>query len=832
MSLESGTAAETRIDIGTILAALWARKLRILFVTLLLLGATFAVLQFFPKQYESSASILVEPRDNAYTRTTLDSGGSASSADPSVVSSQIELLKSRDTMLKVIAQLDLRSVPEFNGSRPGLLDPLLRLLGRGGGPSNVDEAVLGNLYDRLTVIQERDSRIISVYVKSEDPQLAARIANAIAAAHVARRAELSLSDTATSSVWLQDEITRLRTGVQAAEAAVAQFRIDNDIYVGTNNSTLLDQQMSTLANQIAAAQERSGGAATRATLIRQLIEQGQPIDGLPDVRDSLVIQQLAQSKATLQGERAQRAATLLSSHPTIRALDAQIEELTRQIALEGRRVADALDAQASIEAGTVQSLQDELTRLKTSAATAATQTVQLQSLEREAKAQRDLLESYLLRYTDAISRSDSNSAFPDVRVITEAAPAVAPASPKTGLTLLAVGLVAVTLQVGWIIFAELVSGRALAPVVARSYVRPEAEVDVEHEINLAQEPARIRDPELGVEPYLPPAHASAEAEAAGHFADTEVAAAKPSSDVMAAEAVSSTTPLRAPRSIPSDRFRTFVATRSARDDDEQGSDAMPEMPYTAPVLYSSEPAEDVSAPTADSVGETTIAAEAEVDEPVVAVAEPLAPAVAEEDEAIEAEAATVSEPDAPIADTSALDDLEADLTLGRVRVVMLAALGPNRDAEVLGNHLITTALAKGLSVCRVDAGSGRPSPEPGLTDLASDAASYGDVVHKISRDLLAEVPWGHGTTIDRTSAKPLTLVDALTDIYEVVIVLTGRVGMASALPVFAGLDCRLVLVASGQPNPGLVAAVGEDMSSLGYTQLQVVVVPEREAEVA
>ena len=41
----------------------------------------------------------------------------------------------------------------------------------------------------------------------------------------------------------------------------------------------------------------------------------------------------------------------------------------------------------------------------------------LDGLQREAKAQRDLLEGYLQRYSEAFSRTESDSALPDVRVV-------------------------------------------------------------------------------------------------------------------------------------------------------------------------------------------------------------------------------------------------------------------------------------------------------------------------------------------------------------------------------------------------------------------------------
>src|SRR5690606_23760886 len=73
-----------------------------------------------------------------------------------------------------------------------------------------------------------------------------------------------------------------------------------------------------------------------------------------------------------------------------------------------------------------------------------------------------------------------------------------------------------------------------------------------------------------------------------------------------------------------------------------------------------------------------------------------------------------------------LSNLSADIAIGRVRMVMLAALASPRDCDAVGETLIGDALRRGLSVVRIDAGSGRLSTEPGLTDLAADRASFGD----------------------------------------------------------------------------------------------------------
>ncbi|HEX4296380.1 MAG TPA: hypothetical protein VHZ56_00005, partial [Devosia sp.] len=109
--------------------------------------------------------------------------------------------------------------------------------------------------------------------------------------------------------------------------------------------------------------------------------------------------------------------------------------------------------------------------------------------------------------------------------------------------------------------------------------------------------------------------------------------------------------------------------------------------------------------------------------------------------------------------------------------------------------------------------------------------TYGDIVHKV-RDGLAEVPWGQRETMDRRSMKPLTLVEALADIYEVVVISTGRVGLNSSLPLFAGTGARLVIVRQPATPATVVAMATTDAAALGFDVIDSVAASERQYEVA
>lgn len=739
---------DARIDVRAVLKAVLVRTPRILLLTFLVMAVAYVILMFTPRLYESSAEILVEPRTNSYIRPTNEPASSLTGAEAGMVSSQIELIKSRDTLLRVIDEVGLRDEPEFTTGGGGFSPVAIikRLLGRDSEVSAGDQIILANLFDAMTVAQQRDSQVITVAVRTRDPDLSARIANAVANAHVTRRAELYLSDTAEVSGWLNDEIAELRVSVEEAERAVANFRVENDLFTGTNNTSLLDQQLSTIANQINAAQERKNQALSRAALIRGLIEQGQSIEGVPDVQQSTVVQQLTQELARLQGERAQLSATLLPNHPNFRAIDAQIGVLETQLREEGRQIADSLEAEAQIEADLEASLRAELEALKVDASAAARDNVTLQGLIREAGAQRDLLESYLRRYSEAASRTDANSALPDVRVISVAAPSVNPVFPQTTMILMAIGIVMVTTQVGIIIFAELISGRAIT-------VEP-----------------RLQRPELEDTDRI--------------FADALAFDERDEAEV--AELVAAEAPATFMHHVPVD------ADETDRLDIEE----------------------------AHEVRDPTMSAEMfAVEDDVPAEEEALDPVEAD------GEASDSVASDAPITTASVAQDhhrLSSDLALGRCRVVLLAGYSDADECEELAETLVDECLDRGISVALIDAGSERSGNELGIADLSIDDASFGDVVHKSADEGFAEVPWGQSAVFDRHSARPATLIEALSDIYEVVLVLTGRAGTASSLPAFAGVADRLVLVSSDDSDHAGLEAVRDDLIEAGYGTVEIV----------
>ena len=102
-----------------------------------------------------------------------------------------------------------------------------------------------------------------------------------------------------------------------------------------------------------------------------------------------------------------------------------------------------------------------LDQLKKQASSNNGQDVQLRALEREAKAQRDLLESYLAKYREANTRENIEAAPADGRIISRATVSNTPAYPKKLPIVLIATLATLLLTSGAIATGELL--RMTAP---------------------------------------------------------------------------------------------------------------------------------------------------------------------------------------------------------------------------------------------------------------------------------------------------------------------------------------------------------------------------------
>ena len=461
-----GQFIDADFDIPALGAALWRNKWKILRPTILIALATLAVVMVIPPKYLSESRVLVVGRDNIYLRPDADKDiVDRSVVDPEAVTSQVQLILSRDLASEVIDKLKLGERREFDPALGGvsLVKRVLGIFGFIKNPMSMtpQERMLEAYYDRLSVYAVDKSRVIVIDFLSQNPELAARVANAVADAYLERQQTAKQEQARSAGQWLSGEIESMRKKVADAEAKVEVFRAKSNLLVGPNNTTLSAQQLGDLNAQLAAARAQKADAEARARLIRRMLQSGEPIES-SDILNSELIRRLSEQRVTLRAQLAEQSSSLLDNHPRIKELKAQIADLDKQIRKEAEIMARSLENDSKLADARVESQLATFDQLKGQAATTNEQDIQLRALERDAKSQRDLLESYLAKYREASARDTINSAPPDARVISRATVSNVPAYPKKLPTVLIASLATLVLMSGMVLTRELLAGPASA----------------------------------------------------------------------------------------------------------------------------------------------------------------------------------------------------------------------------------------------------------------------------------------------------------------------------------------------------------------------------------
>ena len=397
MSDARHAVSDVDVDLGQLFGSLARNWLRILLAALVVAGLAYVASGFVTSLYRAETRVLIESRESVYTRPA--SAGIAESErallDDETVASQVEVIGSTDILREVARKLDLASRAEFGvAGETSMLGNLMILAGLKEDPSqaSVEERVLRAMQQNLSIYRVAGSRVIVIGFSSQDPALAAAVPNAIADAYVAGQEQAKRLSNADATEWLQPEIEDLRQRVRQAEARVAEYRAEAGLLMGQNNAVLPTQQLAEISSELSRVRAERATAEARAAAIRDAVAAGGRVEAMPEVLAAPMVQRLRERQVQLEADLADLSASLLDNHPRIKALRAQLDETARQLAAEVRKVQSSAQNEAATARTRESQLVAEVNRLKAASAQAGGDEVELRALEREAAAQRALLE--------------------------------------------------------------------------------------------------------------------------------------------------------------------------------------------------------------------------------------------------------------------------------------------------------------------------------------------------------------------------------------------------------------------------------------------------------
>lgn len=387
-----GLAPLSQIDFEKIWSTLWRGRATILYSTVAALILALLLLVFVPPQYTAVTQILIDPTDLRAVGNDTTQPTEMSDAALMQVESQVNVLKSDAVLRRVVASQGLDYDPEF-ARGPSFLSALLGRTAMPGGPAL---AALDELKRRVQVKRDERTFVVEVDVSSVDPMKAVRIANGIAQAYLdeetQQRADAAKQVSQSLSARLQD----LKNSVRDAEEKAEAYKAQNNL-LAANGQLVTDQQLTEANNQLSTAHAHTAETKARLDQIEAVQQSKDEIGAFPEALQSPAIAALRAQYAEVMRREAEQTATLGALHPAVIDIQAQADRLHRMIDDEIARTATSARTEYETAKASEQALADNLARLKATAASNDQAMVGLRELERDAQANRDIYQAFLVR---------------------------------------------------------------------------------------------------------------------------------------------------------------------------------------------------------------------------------------------------------------------------------------------------------------------------------------------------------------------------------------------------------------------------------------------------
>jgi Mrp family chromosome partitioning ATPase len=216
---------------------------------------------------------------------------------------------------------------------------------------------------------------------------------------------------------LSGRLKELRERLRNAETALATYKAQNN-FVGTQDSLISDQQLSSSNQRLSAARAATMDAQARLDQIEANKRTAADAGAIPEALQSPTIANLRAQYADARKKYAEQTAELGPRHPALRQTEKQVEDLKRTIAEEIDRFAQSAKNDLTRARDYEASLNRALEAQKRQSLQLSQAAVRLRELEREADASRDVYQSFLKRSRETEEQETLNTSA--ARVIGEA----------------------------------------------------------------------------------------------------------------------------------------------------------------------------------------------------------------------------------------------------------------------------------------------------------------------------------------------------------------------------------------------------------------------------
>ena len=393
--------------------------------------------KMIPARYVATAQIYLDPRslpgaDKEDALVRQDSTGFIN-----YVETQARILSSEVVLERVVDAEKLTADSEFDG-RSGFFSQIWPSSAQSPTDVEARASAIRILGSRITIRRPERTFIIEISATSDDPEKAARIANAVTQAYTDVQTSMQSQSAQQAAEAFSARLGGLGRELIAAEHQVEDFKAKNG-FIGTKEY-LDDQTLNDLNRQLTLARARLEDTRSRYQQVRAAQNDSSQVSIVAATLEIPTLTNLRSIQTDVLQKLADLSADLGPRHPAVLNATARVNEIHRLLLAELERIASSfrLDFErASVAEDGLNRRVDELRQRSLASAQAS---VKLRELERQVDASRTIYESFLTRARQTAESQQLDAA--STHIVTTAQTPTTRSFPPSTILVAALGMLA------------------------------------------------------------------------------------------------------------------------------------------------------------------------------------------------------------------------------------------------------------------------------------------------------------------------------------------------------------------------------------------------------
>jgi capsular exopolysaccharide synthesis family protein len=362
---------------------------------------------------------------------------------------QYEILQSRSLAEHVVNSLKLYQLPEFYKGRM-LFGLIQRNPDRIPQPSDPDppdpsmnayRSTIANFISNIDVNPVRRSNLVEVSFYSEDPVLAARIANELCKDYIYQNLQVKWDETTEASDWLSQQLVGLKVKLEKSDDALNAYARANSIIFVEEKQNLVTERLRQIQQEYTKAQS----LRFEKESLYSLVQAGR-VQDLPGFLENKMIQDLTVELAKSQQDYADLTATYKPEYPKAVALKKKVDAMQAAIDRQKRNLAQSVINGYRSAVANEKYLEQALDEQKKIVNDIEEKSVQYNILKRDVDTNKELYEGLMTRMKEEMVAAGVQAS--NIRIVDAAEVPKGPVKPRVFLNLALGFMLGLALGVG------------------------------------------------------------------------------------------------------------------------------------------------------------------------------------------------------------------------------------------------------------------------------------------------------------------------------------------------------------------------------------------------